>query len=95
MEKLSEQKKIVKLEKKLDKDFVAKVQAMSKSELEFEFRKLNVHREDIKATKAMDEELNKAREEVKELNAPYAEQLKSSNLMIEFIYLHIKETEGK
>ena len=91
MSKLSEQKEIVKLEKKLDPEKVSSLRGLSRDHLEKELQKLAMTRELLKTTKQNDEEYQRAREVVKELNAPYAEQMKETNTLHRFVALLMEE----
>ena len=84
---------ITKLEKKLSEGESSKFRGMTKSEIEFEILKLAKHTQDITSTKKMDEELNSAREALKELNAPYVEQSSHTKLRSRFLHLLLKEKE--
>lgn len=91
MEKLNESKEIVKLEKKLGENNASHFRGMSKSELEYKLLEMANHREEIVTTQKNDTQLNDTKELLKELNAPYKEQLQQNKLKCRFIHLLLKE----
>lgn len=94
MSKLNEQKEITKLEKKLnDEALVGELRSLSKKELEFKLLELAKHAQEIETTKSMDEELQRTKDLLKELNAPYSEQLKTNKLKSRLYHLIIKEKD--
>lgn len=90
-EKLNEQLEITKLERKLDEGEASKFRGMTDKELEFELLQLAKHKEAIVTTRNEDQQLNSAKEVVKELNSPYVEQLKANKLKHRFIALLLAE----
>jgi hypothetical protein len=91
MNQLSEGKEIIKLAKKLNEGDEGKFRGMSVKELEFELLQTAKHREEIASTRKDDEELQSAKQIVKELNQPYSEQLKAVCDKSRFIALLMKE----
>lgn len=88
----------VKLLKRLQKEnpeFVASVESMSLDELKKEISLKSQQKEEVKASQKEDEQLNEAKELVKELNAPYRESLKALSDKITFIYLTMKNVSGE
>ena len=82
---------ITKLEKKLGSEIASELRSLSVKELEYKLLQLAKHREAITTTKNEDEELSSAKEVVKELDAPYKEQLKENNLKSRIMALLITE----
>jgi hypothetical protein len=94
MNELSQQKEIVKLEKQLnDETLASELRGLTKKELEFKLLELAKHAQEIVTTRNSDEELTDAKNVVKELSAPYNDQLKGNKLMSRFIHLLVKEKE--
>lgn len=91
MDKLKENKEIVKLEKAIGDSSTSHFRGLTKSELEFKLLELAKHREELVTTEKEDEELQRAKDLIKELKAPYAEQNKHNKLKCRFIHLLIKE----
>jgi hypothetical protein len=83
--------KIQKLEEKLGEEAVAKFRAMNKSERELEFNRICKLKEAEIILRNEDVELNDAKNAVKELNAPYAENLKDYSLKLSFLYVLFQE----
>jgi hypothetical protein len=98
MDKLSEKKEIIALEKKLKNNgqehFVEELRNMSLGELEFKLKDLAKHNQAIITTKKQDDELLEAKAHVKSLSAPYNEQVAANKLKSRFIGLLIQEIEG-
>lgn len=88
-----EKKEIVVLEKKLGDGLVNELRAMGPKELEVKLLQLSHHREEIVTTQNNDDELNDAKNLVKELAAPYREQLSQNKLKCRIIHLILKEKE--
>lgn len=86
---------ITKIEKLLGEGVAANLRGLTKSELEFKLLQLANHREEIQTTQNNDEELQNTKELLKELKAPYNEQLKDLKNKSRFIHLLIKEQEVK
>lgn len=91
---------LLKIEKKLSKEPTLKnrVQELrnkaTKSDkvgLEFELRQLASHAQAIESQKKSDETLKTRKEEVKELNASYNEQLKYNKLQARLVGLLLQE----
>lgn len=100
MSSLSENKEIVKLEKKLRNqtggfDYVDDLRRLSKYDLESKLKDLAKHKQAIITTKRKDEKLIEAKKEVSNLNAPYNEQTKGNDEKSRFIGLLIQEIEGE
>ncbi len=94
MSELSQQKEIVKLEKQLnDETLASELRGLTKKELEFKLLELAKHAQEIVTTRNDDEALTCAKNVVKDLNAPYNDQLKGNKLMARFIHLLVKEKE--
>lgn len=91
MDKLKESKEIVKIEKKIGDSSALHFRGMSKSELEYKLLELANHKEEIVTTQKEDEQLNDTKALLKELNAPYKEQLQQNKLKCRFIHLLMKE----
>lgn len=91
-------KEVTKLEKWLKnqgrQDFIDKIRNSTNTQMEAEILKLAKHKQDIMSTKAKDEELKKARENVRGLNAPYAEQGRFNDKMTRFAALVLEEKGG-
>jgi hypothetical protein len=88
---LAEKKEIVKLEEKLGEGVAADFRAMPVKELEFKLLELSKHMQEIVTTQKEDEELQNAKDLVKELSAPYREQMGGNKLKQRFIHLLIKD----
>lgn len=83
---------ITKLEKKLaDEELMASLRACDKKELEFRLLQLAKHAEEITTTRNNDQTLNECADELKELKAPYTEQMKGVKLKARIIHLLLKE----
>jgi DNA-directed RNA polymerase subunit H (RpoH/RPB5) len=95
MDKLSEQKEIIKLEKKLNNlesgDLVASYRRLGESELQDILATLAIHAHSITTIKNEDIELQQAKEALSELNAPYREQLSAIKLKSRFVALLLQE----
>lgn len=99
MNELSENKEIIKLEKKLrsepgGKDYIDELRASGIGELEFKLKELAKHKQAIITTRDNDDELKSAKSHAKVLAAPYGEQLKGNDLRSRFIGLLLQEIEG-
>lgn len=85
----------VKLEKKLIKIFgeekASSLRSLDKKELEFKLIQLSKHRSDIETTKEMDLDLADAKEHLKQLDAPYKEQMTGNVVQSRFIVQLLKE----
>ena len=96
MDKLLEKSEVVVLEKKIDDPtFASEVRGMDKAALEYKLLQLAKHKEEIELVRKEDEELESAKEKVKELSAPYREQSKFNKLKSKFIYLILSDKFGK
>lgn len=102
MEKLHQEKEIVSLEKKILKlvekgelpdSQIEQLRGLARHDLDIELLRLAKQREETVSAQKNDEELQKKKEEVRELNAPYAEQLKKNKLLARFVALLIGEKE--
>ena len=86
---------ITRIERKLANDhgenYTSELRGLSKQDLEYKLLQLANHREEITTTKNNDQELQFIKEKVKELNAPYSEQLRENNRKSRFIHLLLKE----
>ena len=82
---------ITKLEKKLSDGEASELRGLPVSELEFKLLQLSKHREAIVTTRNNDEQLNDTKELLKELNAPYREQLSANKVKARFIALLLEE----
>lgn len=95
MSELKKQKEIVVLEKRLNKEFgegfTSDLRALPVSELDFKLLQMAKHFEEIVTTQREDDKLRKAREGVRELNAPYVEQKKQNKLKSRFLALLIED----
>ena len=95
MNRLADEKEIVKLEKTLKKHFseekIGELRALSIAQLDLELMKLSKERESEISAQKRDDELEKARQVVKELNAPYKESLKKNKLLSRFVALILEE----
>lgn len=97
MSKLSAEKEIVKLEKKLRKiqneEIISELRASDVQKLNQHILTLAKQQQDIVTAKANDEELELLLDRKKELEAPYNESLKINKLKARFISLLLKEKE--
>lgn len=91
MDKLMEDKAIIKLEKALGADFVNELRSRSPQELENELLRLAKYNEEIKEAKNNDNAVNAAKAQVKELNAPYNSAIKGNKQRREAVYLIMQE----
>jgi len=90
------QKEITILEKKLKSDsFASELRGMTVKELEFKLLQLSNHREEIVTTKNDDDQYQSAKELVKEMAAPYNEQMKMNKIKSRFIHLLLKEKQDE
>ena len=94
MDKLLEEKELIKLEKKLGGDLASDFRSLTTSELEFKLLQFAKYKEQIVSTRNADIDLQRAKDEVKELSAPYKEQLKDNELKSRFIALLLNELKG-
>ncbi len=94
---LSDQKEIVKLEKKLidlrSESYVSELRGLNSSELDSKLLELAKHKQEIITSMKNDDELNRIAEEAKELKKPYNESKKQNELISRFVGLLIKEKE--
>ena len=95
MSKLLEEKEMILLEKKIGGDIASEFRSLSSTDMEYKLLQLAKHKEDIISTKNADVALQSAKDEVKELNAPYKDQLKQNELKARFLALLIKELKGE
>lgn len=75
-------------------DWVSTVQGLSVDELDKMILRYAKYREEIKEFREKDEELNKAKELVKELNAPHSENLKFNEQKTKYLILLLGEKGG-
>ena len=95
MDKLLEEAALVVLEKKIDDPvFVSEIRGMDKAALEQKLLQLAKHKEEIELARKDDEELESAKDKVKELSAPYREQTKFNKLKHKFVFLELLEKFG-
>ena len=80
-----------KLNNKHGESYVQNLLELSKKELEFKLLELAKHKEEVVTTRNNDEEYQLAKEKVKDLNAPYKEQLGENKLKARYIHLLIKD----
>lgn len=88
---------ILNLVKKLEKispEFIDSINSSSAKDLESSMSIYSKHREDTSIAKQSDEALNDAKDQVKELSAPYNETQKILKLKIKLIHLMLKEKNG-
>ena len=87
---------LLKLEKKLIKDHLATnkatqlrslAEAKDSAKLKFEIEQLAIHAQAIESQKKSDPDLTQAKQILKELNEPYAEQKKYNSLQARFAAL--------
>ena len=78
-------------------DFIKRIQQSrgTKSELDFEIMKLAKHAQAITNTQQQDIDLIRAKEEVRELKAPYNEQTKLNKALTRYVALILEEDYGK
>lgn len=84
--------KVEKLKRKVEKDFPEFSNAMSglcEEELKTNLQIYAKHCEDTKLAKSQDTELNNAKEVVKELAGPYNDTLRALNLKLAYINLKL------
>jgi hypothetical protein len=75
-------------------DWASTVQGLSIEELDNMILRYAKYREEIKEFREKDEELNKAKELVKELNAPYRENLKINEMKTKYLIMLLGEKGG-
>lgn len=95
MEEITLEKEVTKLEKYLKKegrqDFVDEMMDGDSERLNAKLLGLAKHRQEILNTRSEDGDLKKAKEEVKDLDAPYKEQLKMNEKLTRFVSLVMKD----
>lgn len=91
VDKLLEEKGIVKIEKKLGTDFVNDLRSLSITDLEKRLLALAKYNEEILEAQKADGSLEDAKNLVKELNAPYKESLTDNKLRRNAVYLILQE----
>ena len=72
-------------------DFVQATQGLSAEDLRKKLLTYSKYREETSLAQSNDVKLQAAREQVKELNAPYKDALKALKAKIAFIYLLLKD----
>jgi trehalose/maltose hydrolase-like predicted phosphorylase len=75
-------------------DWVSTVQSLSVEELDKMILRYAKYREEIKEAREKDEELNRAKEIVKELGAPYRENLKINEQKTKYLIMLLGEKGG-
>lgn len=80
-----------KLNNKHGESYIQGLLELSKKELEHKLLLLAQHKEEVVTTRNNDEEYQLAKEKVKELNAPYKEQLGENKLKSRYIHLLLKD----
>lgn len=95
MSDLLDEKEIIKLERFLKRegreDFVTEMMAASPAQLDSKMLSLAKHREEIDNTRNADDELKKAKAEVRALGAPYRDQTKMNKKLTRFVALLMAE----
>lgn len=95
MSELTLEKETTKLEKYLvkqgRKDFIDEMRAASPEALNTKLLALAKHNQEIANTKAKDDELEKANNKKKELEAPYKDQKKMNEKLARFVALMMEE----
>lgn len=95
MDDLSLEKETTKLEKYLKErdrgDFIDAIRSADFLTLDAKLLGLAKHREEIKNTKARDNDLKKASETKKNLEAPYREQMRMNEKLARFVALIMQE----
>jgi hypothetical protein len=76
------------------RDWVSTVQGLSVEELDKMILRYAKYREEIKEAREKDEELNRAKEIVKELSAPYRENLKINEQKTKYLIMLLGEKGG-
>lgn len=74
-------------------DFVDAMRASNVEQLDAKLLSLAKHRQDIRNTRDNDTELNHVKDQKRELEAPYREQLKMNEALTKFVALLLKEEE--
>jgi len=86
---------LTRLEEKLNdkhgESYVQGLLELNKKELEHKLMMLANHKEEVVTTRNEDEEYQLAKEKVKDLNAPYKDQLNENKLKSRFIHLLLKD----
>jgi hypothetical protein len=75
-------------------DWVSTVQGLSVEELDKMILRYAKYREEIKEAREKDEELNRVKELVKELGAPYRENLKINEQKTKYLIMLLGEKGG-
>jgi cyanate lyase len=75
-------------------DFVNSHNTLGPKELEASLLIYAKHREDSEMAKKIDKDLNKAKEAVKELSAPYNDAIKALKLKTAFLHMLIQERKS-
>jgi len=75
-------------------DVTSAADRMQLDDLEFRFKAIAEHKQAVISTMKSDEELKKAKNTVKTLNAPYNEQKRAANEKARFIGLLLQELKG-
>lgn len=75
-------------------EFTDSVDSLKLAELESNLLRLAKYREETEMAKKKDEALEKARAEVKELQAPYNDALKALKIKMAYLGLLIQERKG-
>lgn len=95
MENLTLETELTKLQKSLEKmgrqDFMEQVDNADAATLDSKILSLAKHREDIQTTKQNDPQLKEISDQKRELNAPYAEQLKANKVMARYAALVLSQ----
>lgn len=95
MDDITLEKETTKLEKFLinegREDFINEMRAGDEDRLNKKLLSLTKHRQEILSSRAEDEDLKRAKEEVKGLDAPYKEQLKMNEKLTRFVSLVMKD----
>ena len=98
-DELSQDKEIIKLEKKLVRnfqtDFVTDVRKMDKQELDRKLLDLAKYSQAIKSTMKIDDKLIDAKNTVSSLKRPYNEDIRGNNEKARFVALVMEEEFGE
>lgn len=95
MNKLSSEKEIVKLEKKLGSEYADELRAMSTEELKKKLFELAKYRQEIEQAKKEDEELAAARRRANNLAAPYNDSKNDNDKRARLVYLIMQDERGE
>lgn len=95
VDKLNESTEMTKLEKQVGPEFVSIVNGQSLKDLNDNLLTLAKYAQEVITSQKADEALSKAKEEVKELNAPYKEALKANANKQRYVALLLEEKKGK